>query len=220
MRHEKPEAISMRLKGSSYNEISKRLGVPKSTLSYWFRNLLRSDQITRVNKDIARKVAARNMTIFNKRRSKTARLRWKKIQKESMAELSRLSRKDLFLIGVALYWAEGYKRGNWSVIFCNSDPTMIKLIMRYFREICSVPETKFRVQVQIYKNMSLHRTLKYWSSITQLPLRQFMKPIIQVSRVSKFRRGNTLPYGTIRVRINDVILVNRIKGWISALAKM
>ena len=36
----KEEAIKLRKQGFSYNEIKNKLGVPKSTLSGWFRDIL------------------------------------------------------------------------------------------------------------------------------------------------------------------------------------
>lgn len=47
-------------------------------------------------------------------------------------------------MGAALYWAEGYNASRNAIVFANTDPHMIKLIMLFFREICKVPEGKFR----------------------------------------------------------------------------
>lgn len=122
------------------------------------------------------------------------------------------------MIGVALYWAEGYKRTKDTVVFCNSDPKMIILIMRFFREACDVEENKFRIQVHIHRNISVKKTTKFWSNITKVPICNFRKPLYQISKSSKNKRPkNRLLYGVCRIIIHDVNLVDKIKGWIKGL---
>ena len=209
----------MRIKGFSYNDISVRFHVPKSTLSGWFRGLRMSEDVKRDNINRAKTVWAKNITQYNKKRSVLSRKRWEEIQQSSIQEIGRLSLRELKLIGAALYWAEGYKKTNWNLVFCNSDPAMITLIMRFFTKICEIPRKKIKAQVQIHHNISATAAMNYWSRISGIPKQQFTKPIHQISRSSKLVRKNTLPYGTFRIRINDVTLVNKIKGWIKGLHK-
>lgn len=58
-------ALKLRLDGKSYNEIHAELGVPKSTLSFWFRDLVLSDEARRrlekrVRAGIAKGLVKRN----------------------------------------------------------------------------------------------------------------------------------------------------------------
>jgi len=208
----------MRKNGCSYNQISRNLNIPKSTLSGWFHNMKNFEKIKQRNISQTKKIWAKNIIAFNKSRSKLCRARWQKIQEESAKEIGRLSLRELLLIGAALYWAEGYKKANWSLVFCNSDPEMVKLMTKFFIKLCKIPKDKIKAQVQIHPNISAAEATKHWSSLTHIPIKQFMKPIRQISKSSKFKRGNLLPYGTFRLRINDVKLVNKIKGWIHGLA--
>lgn len=219
MSADKVAAITLRKSGASYNEISKKLKIPKSTLSGWFHNVAFSEKIRDKNVTKLKALLAKNITAHNKKRSLIARERWAKIQTESRAQINNISARELFLVGVALYWAEGYKRTNWNLAFSNSDPDMIKVVMKFFRSVCNVPPEKFRVQMQLYSNLSEIKTKNYWSQVTDIPVSQFTKAIYQISSASKLKRGHTLPNGTIRVRINDVQLVNKIKGWISGLSE-
>ena len=116
--------------------------------------------------------------------------------------------------------AEGSKREKWSVKFTNSDPVIIKLIMRFFREICKVSEDKFRPLVFIHDNCDEVKSLKYWSKIAKVPEEQFWKSQIIRSRSSLGRRPiNRLPYGTLRIAIPDTKLNRRIYGWMLGLSK-
>jgi hypothetical protein len=212
-------AITLRKKGLSYNVISKKIKVPKGTLSYWFKKLKWSEIITKKNIDNARKKWADNLTTYNKKRSLIAREKWSEMQKNARAEISSLSARELKLVGVALYWAGGYKRGNWNVVFCNSDSMMVILMLRFFKRSCNVPDKKIKLQIQIHSIIAAKPALKYWSKITGFSSKHFLKPIYILSRSSKKLRENRLPYGTLRIKINDVKLVNKLKGWIEGLSK-
>jgi hypothetical protein len=195
------------------------LGVAKGTLSYWFKGDKRLSLIKQKLIDKAKRQWAKNITLYNKKRSLLARQKWIETQKIAEQEIGIISKNKLLLIGTALYWSEGYKRGNWSVVFVNADPLMNQLMMRYFREICGVAEDKIRAQVQVHNNISYRKSLDYWSKIIHLPKVRFYRPMIVENKASKLRRRNNLPYGTLRIKINDVNLLNRIKGWINGLTK-
>lgn len=219
MRNDRNKAIAWRRVGHSYNEISSKFKIPKSTLSGWFKKVKGLQAVTVKNIEETKRQWASNITAYNKRRSKQARHNWLIMQKEAASEIKNLSERELKLVGAALYWAEGYRRGNWSVVFCNSDPVMVRLMMEFFLKICRVPKSKIRCQIQIHHNISAPQATAHWQKITKLPSSQFLKPIRQVSRSSKLKRKNNLPYGTLRIKINDVKLVNRIKGWIVGLSR-
>jgi len=217
MRQDKEKAIKLREQGISYNEISRRLSVPKSTLSGWFKKLRSSEHTRQKNINRAKLIWAKNIIAYNKQRSVDSRKRWEQIQKDSIRDIGRLSRRELLLVGAALYWAEGYKKSNWNLVFCNSDPAMIVLIMEFFLKTCEVPPEKIKGQVQIHRNISPEQATAYWSRISGIPNKQFTKPLHQIAKSSKSIRGNTLPYGTFRIKINNVVVLNKIKGWITGL---
>lgn len=219
MRKEREQAIRLRKQGLSYNVISKRFGVPKSTMSTWFKNLVLSSEVKAQNIRRASSVWARNITLYNKRRSQLARQRWVSISSAAQGEIGRLTPRELLLVGAALYWAEGYKKTNWNLAFCNSDPAMVAVMMKFFRFICKIPTDKMRAQMQLYPNISDTAAIKFWARVTGIPKKQFHSSIRLISKSSKLRRGSTLPHGTIRIRINDVTLINKIKGWIAGIAE-
>ena len=219
MRKDKNKAITWRQKGLSYNEISKKLGIPKSTLSGWFKNIKQLQTITVNNISKAKIQWAKNITAYNKQRAQLARRNWTIMRKKAARDIKKMSAKELRLVGTALYWAEGYRRGNWNVIFTNSDPIMIDMMMKFFLQVCKIPKKKIRAQIQTHSNVPIVTATRYWSKIIKMPISQFLKPIKQLSKSSKKLRKNSLPYGTLRIKINDVILVNKIKGWIIGLSK-
>jgi len=218
MRNDKNRAILLRKQGKSYNEIVEILDISKSTLSVWLRNIKMPVDIKRRFWNKTRKKWAVSITKFNKERGKIAKQKAQQIQDLALKDVKKISKQELFLIGIALYWAEGFKKSRWAVVFSNSDPLMIKLMMRFFREICRIKEDKFRAIVQIHPNTTSQKSINYWSKITKISKKQFQKTYSRLTPSSKRKRAfNVLPYGTLRISISDVGTINKIKGWIKGL---
>lgn len=136
-------------------------------------------------------------------------------------EPNKISQKNIHTllnaVGAALYWAEGYNASRHSIIFANTDPRMIKLMMLFFKKVCKVPEAKFRGKVCIHPHLNIKAAERYWSNISKISLKQFNKPLLQVSKASQGKR-DTLPMGTFSILIGDVYTCSRIKGWIDGLS--
>jgi hypothetical protein len=141
MRKDKVEALALRKKGFSYNEISKKLEIPKSTLSYWLSDVVISQE---AKSRIASRVFAgsvKGLIERNKNQTALAKERAEVIRETAKKEVRNLMKSKLFLVGISLYWAEGYKKGaygsKWKAVdFANSDPELVKIMMNFFRKIC------------------------------------------------------------------------------------
>jgi hypothetical protein len=220
MRQEKQKAISLRKKGRSYNEISRILDVSKSTLSLWLKNVKMPPEIEKRFWDKTRKKWSESITAFNKKQGEIAKNLAGKRQRTAAKEIRKLSKRELLLIGVALYWAEGYKKNRWAIHFTNSDPEMIKVMIRFLKEICGVPELGMRAAVQIHPNTTSAKAINYWSKVTGISKKNFCKTYLRVSPSSKGKRPiNTLPYGTLRIGVYNIEIADRIKGWIRGVSK-
>ena len=222
MRKDKDVAIKLRKSGLSYKQISDKTSIPKSTLSYWLRDIKLSKEATNKIKARIHKTSIEALIKRNKQQTVLAKQKAGKIKKRAKKETSKLMSNKLFIIGVSLYWGEGYKKGaygsKWkSVDFANSDPEMIQVILKFFEEICNVKKEKIKIQIIAHKNINPKEALNFWSQLTKIPKKQFFK----ISKPTKYtnakRINNNLPYGTVHIRINDVKLFFRIIGWIEGL---
>ena len=163
-------------------------------------------------------VMKKKLTEYNRIKHEEAILRRRNVFDISSNDIGRLSRRDLKVVGVALYWAEGYKTDlARDVEIVNSDVLMIKLMMRWFREICNVSDNKFKIRIQIHSGLNIKKAIGFWSVNTGIPLNQFTKPYTKISPSSKRRIGNRHPYGVCHIRIADTKLLMKIKGWIKGL---
>jgi len=221
MREDKILAIQMRKQGKTYNEINSLLSVPKSTLSGWFKELKISPIIKMRLWTNSQRKWAQSITNYNKRRALDVFNRNNEIQQRISKEIGKLTKRELMLIGIALYWAEGNRKDRWRIRFSNSDPAIIAIMMDFFRRVCKVKEDRFTAKIHIYPNISERKAKGFWSGVSGIPLRQFRKSLLVISKSSKLRRPpNTLPYGTMHIAISDVNLTNRIRGWILGLSKI
>lgn len=229
MRNDKNKALKLRLKGRSYSEINQIFGIPKSTLSGWFTDLeLPESARERIKKRVYEK-SIKGLIKRNKLQTHLAEKRARELRGNAKKEIGKISRQNLFVIGIALYWAEGYKRpivknGKvktfHSVSLTNSDPYLVKVFLRFLREICRVPEEKITADIRIYQHQNENYLLKFWSKITNIPINSFKKFHYGISKSSQGKRPyNILPYGTIQIKVCNTKLYHKIMGWIEGLSK-
>lgn len=202
-------ACKLRGEGLSYKEIRKKVPVSKSTISRWCNEIeLTLEQKLRLGKkyDTSLKGAK---AVQGKRR-----LEVNNIISKAREEVGSLKPEELKLMGAVLYWAEGNKSHFAGIT--NSDPGIIKVMMRWFREICKVPESKFKAQLHIHSGQDENMMKRFWSSETGIPLSQFCKSFVKKEGTG--HRKNTLYNGTLKINIYDKDLLYKILGWIEGVS--
>ena len=200
-------AVELRKEGLSYKEILRNIKVSKSTLSIWLREVeLTGEQKNRLlsKMDKVRYEVAKRKVADRKKRTEI-------IIEEAKKEIDSLSKDLLFFVGIAIYWAEGAKNQTEAVKFANSDEKMILLIMKWLREICRVPEKKFKVHIHMHTLHVRKDIIKYWSGITGVPTNQFYRPYVKSTSLGQ--RRNILYNGTCSIIIHDKNLFRKILGW-------
>jgi len=219
-------ALRLRLAGKSYNEIHATLGVPKSTLSGWFRHVVLSD--TARSRLIARtRLGSATLIKRNKMQTHEAEQRAREMRASAKKKIPALTKRDLLIIGAVLYWAEGYKRlhvqdgkerMSHTISFVNSDPDMIKTFMRFLREVLEIPVDAIHLTMRLYPHINEENARKYWMKITGLPSSRFHRTTNMISSASKGRRPyNRLSYGTLQVAVYDTAQFHYLLGLIEGV---
>jgi hypothetical protein len=121
--------------------------------------------------------------------------------------------EKLKIAGVMLYWAEGYKKGD-GIDFVNSDPDMVKLFLRFLREVCGIGEKRLRLYLYAFESQNIGRLKQFWNKITQIPISQFSKVYVRKAGADSGKTGRRMPYGVVHIRYYDKKLLNAISGWI------
>lgn len=211
---EREEARSLRKRGDSINDIALKLNVAKGSVSLWVRDIsLTKEQMAKNTARGFSKVAIEKRRIARISKTKKRHL---EVFLTAQKEVTALSQQELWLLGVALYWGEGTKTFKGNVSIANSDPAIIKIMMRFFREILKVSEHRFRCHVHTFEHKNSKLAEAYWSDITGVPLNQFYKTYSKPSVAGKQKR-QTLPYGTVGIYICDTMLQLKMLGWIEGL---
>lgn len=87
--------------------------------------------------------------------------------------------RELFLMGLAVYWAEGSRKSPCNVQVVNMDHRMLQLFARFLREIVRVDESRIRLDVRVYHGFDKDKARRYWCRALDLkPNRVFVCPHI------------------------------------------
>ncbi len=205
-KEKKKQAVSLREKGYSLNEISHILGISKGSASLWLRSTpLDSIASSRIYQRVE---SGRVHAILTRRRKKESFLQ--NIYIESNKEVSSIqySRKLNRLLCALLYWCEGAKTG-YSARFINSDPTLVSTFLKLFRSSFAVDEKKFKACLHLHNYHNEEKQKKFWSHVTGIPLSQFLKTY-QKAHTGK-RKKVDYP-GCISIRYNDGKMLSEIEA--------
>jgi hypothetical protein len=214
---EKQKAIYMRKQGKTYSDILRDVSVAKSTLAIWLKEAKLSIPEKQKFTEAKRLASLRGGQAKKKQRIE----KQNKIILKSKSEIKSLSQRDLFLIGVALYWAEGAKEKEYrpgSIFeFSNMDPKMIQVFLIWLKKACKIDENMLIFNIFLHQThkVRLEEIRKYWSKITGFPVEKFTSVYWKRNKV-KTNRKNTGEkyYGVLKIKVRRSSgLVRRITGW-------
>lgn len=161
---EKAEARRLRADAWTLQEIADELGVSKSSVSIWVRDV---DFIPRR----PRRARRRGPNKLQRRKEEEVR----RLRAEGRERIGRLSERDLLIAGVSLYAGEGSKTDG-AVTFANTNPRMIALFCTWLRAFFTIDESRLRGRVYLHEGLDLDRAVNFWSRVSGIPSSQFRKP--------------------------------------------
>ena len=191
-RLERQEAITLRNRGLSYSQIKNKLGINKSTLSYWLRDMpLSKGRIRELqfNEAVIEKIRA---TKLKKRETRLSA-----VLDRFRENLGDFSDREILISGFFLYWAEGGKTRPYTVVLANTDPAMIRFYLRWLT-ILGAPVEKSVIRLHLYSDMDVEKEMRYWSKVLDVPKNRFRKPYIKKSKFSSLT-FSTFGHGTCNV---------------------
>jgi transposase len=206
-------ARALRTSGMSYPQIAAELGVSKSSVSLWVRDLPHPPRDMKAGE--AKRLAG-HRAYFARRRAEAAEERL--VDKLVWADaIGSLSDHELTLVGAALYWAEGSKAKEWRpgecVRFTNSDPAMI-LVFLHFLQLLEVDPSRLRFAVQIHERADVVSAEAFWRELVGGPSAVFGKTSLKRHNPLTTRVNTGEAYrGCLRVSVlRSAMLYRRIEG--------
>ncbi|MFI6689820.1 hypothetical protein [Streptomyces sp. NPDC050485] len=184
-------ARELRKEGMTYDQIQVELGCSKSSISLWVRDLPKpeprytdEEQRTLMNEGLARLRSAQDA---ERQAAKRA----------ARDEIGRLSDRELFIAGVALYWAEGAKdktyRRSEQLQFINSDPNVIKLYLRWL-ELLGVSRERMRFRVSIHESANVAEAEQFWADLAGVDASTFQRATLKRHNPRTTRKNVTEAY--------------------------
>ena len=152
-------ARELRAGGRTLADIAELLGVAKSSVSVWVRDVPfepppgRSPAVRRPHPQHVAKLA--------------------EIDACDRAGADRIGvlGDDAFLAaGTALYAGEGAKG---AVLFANTNPEMISFFCAWLRRFFTIDESRLRMRIYLHEGLDLDAAERFWSGVTGIPRSQF-----------------------------------------------
>lgn len=210
----------LRGKGFSLNQIAEKTKVPKSTVRTWIQDVLLSENQKKFLKQRTQNALQNGRIKFQKLNKEKREIHGNYLFKEGIGEIGGLNNRDLFLSGISLYWAEGFKNKHEHRLgFCNTDPFMIKFYIYWLEKCLGVNKNKIvaRLALNVSYKDKTEEIQAYWANMIGIDLSQFTKPFYQTSKWKKKYNVDNY-HGVLRIHVKgslDHLL--KMKGWIEGM---
>jgi len=211
-------ARELRGRGLDYEEIATELGVSKSSISLWVRDMPTPPHLTyqesrkRSAEGVRRYWAAERPVREAARQATIA---------AATAEIGPLSDRELLITGAVAYWCEGLKgkprRPSDRVVFVNSDPALISFFLR-FLDGAGIERDRVTYRVHIHETADASAAQRFWLGVTAASPAQFRKTSLKRHNPKTVRKKVSDDYhGCLRIEVvRSAQLYQKIEGWARA----
>jgi hypothetical protein len=194
---DKEKALALRQKGHSYSMIKTELGISKSTLSGWLKDLpLSEKRISELQCNSEIRIEKNRITKKNK----------KDARRESVYEKVSFdienSKDPEFVAGFYLYWGEGTKSAEYSIAITNTDPAIVKCFIDWLSKFGIKPE-RLKIKLHIYSDQNEGELKIFWSKVTGIPIANYYKSYQKNSSLMSKTYKGMFAYGTCSVMYHE-----------------
>ncbi|KES06123.1 hypothetical protein BU52_15415 [Streptomyces toyocaensis] len=205
-------ARDLRLQGWTYDQIQVELGCSKSSISLWVRDLPKPER--KRTREEASAIARRGWEATLRRREEERQ----RTKATAAGEIGTLTDRELFIAGVALYWAEGAKDKPYArrenVQFVNSDPGVIHVYLAWL-DLLGVERSRLRYRVMIHETADVEGAERHWAGLLGIDVALLQKTTIKKHNPKTVRKNVGDDYrGCLVVSVlRGAELYRRIEGW-------
>ncbi len=212
------KARELREQGLDYKRIAAELGVSKSSISLWVRDLPRPE---RLSYEECRKRAAEGVRRYWETERPVREAERQAAGAAAAAQIGPLNDREILIAGAIAYWCEGTKnkpyRRNDRVVFMNSDPALVGLFLR-FLEVAEIGHDRLIYQVHIHESADVGAAHRFWLNVTGADPAQFRRPTLKRHRPTTTLKNTGDDYhGCLRLEVRrSTSLYRNIEGWAAA----
>ena len=215
MRVDKEEAFNLRRIGLSYRDIQKSLGVSRSTLCDWFKNVEWSKHIK--SKNVTENSSANKEKLLFMQKSRVLKLKalYEDTEKTAIEQFNRFKNDTLFIAGLMIYAGEGDKRSPNNSRISNSDFYIHKIFIKFSEKYLNIPKENIKISLIIYPDLNINSCINKWSDELEIPKQNFYKTqIIQ----GKDKRHKLLNGTGMSIISSRVVVKKKILKWLELVS--
>jgi hypothetical protein len=175
---ERARARELRAQAWTMPEIAEHLGVSKSSVSLWTRDVEFDPSVRRSTRTDRRPRGSDHPL----RRRKLAEI--EAFDAIGRHRFTALSDRELLIAGVALYAGEGAKTDG-TVSMANTNPELLRFFVTWLRTCFTVDEARLRAKLYLHEGLDLERSTVFWSRVVEVPTERFGKPYRAVVDASR-----------------------------------
>jgi transcriptional regulator with XRE-family HTH domain len=216
---QRAKARELRAQGMDYEEIATALGVAKSSVSLWVRDLPRPARLSYAE---CRKRSAEGAQRYWAAERGVRAARRAADRAAAAAQIGDLTDRELLIAGAIAYWCEGTKskphRRHERVVFTNSDPSLIRIFLRFLEATGTAVENLI-FRVHIHESADARSAGLFWLKVTGAQPEQFRTPALKRHNPKTVRKNVGEDYhGCLRIDVRRSSgLYRRIEGWADAI---
>jgi transcriptional regulator with XRE-family HTH domain len=217
---EMQEAIRLRQQdGLPIREIAKKLGVAKSSVSLWVRDVELSPQQKEVL--LGKNPVYNRQLEGGKARKEASRKEREKFQEEGRDLVKERTSQTMLALCAGLYWGEGSKNKNVLSI-TNTDPQLLLTFISFLKQYFDVQPDQIAISIQLQASneKTLEEVEKYWLETLSLPSESLRKSMRKASPTRVWQKNSKYPNGICRLTICKTQLVQQVFGVIKELANV
>lgn len=202
-------AIELRQQGKSYREIEHDLGIARSTLSTWLRNIEISVEQRKKLHEKWRQGVERGRQLGSKTNMLAKRQRLANIDSTVKRDLlnRQFTDKELEMLFIGLYLGDGFKIEG-RVGLGNADPGIVLMFVVLIELLYGIPRNKLKVQIFARVDQDENELIRYWGNFLSLRSNQFYKT--QFDSRTSAKTTNPGYQGVCAVSVNNTLLQRRI----------
>ena len=211
-------ARELRTQGLDYEEIAGALGVSKSSVSLWVRDMPRPP---RLSYEECCKRSAEGSRLYWAAERPAREAKREAARAAAAAEICELSEREILIAGAIAYWCEGTKskpqKLRERVLFINSDPGLIRFFLR-FLAAAGIQQAQLRFRVYIHETANVAAAERFWARVTDSDPEDFYKAVLKRHNPRTIRKNVGDDYhGCLRIDVlHSAGLYRRIEGWARA----
>lgn len=218
----KEKVTALRRRGLSYSEIKSQFPVSKSTLSTWLKNI----KMSGIRQRELRRRSIRGLLKGAEQKKMRRISETNIIHSSAMQDIKIISKKELWLMGIVLYWACGLEekdhRTGLGVRLSSSNASIIKLFLEWLGQIGNIKKREIGFDLYLHESRKGMRDeiISYWAKATGFPRTHFPHVYFQKNKIKQKSTLNKIHHGLIRIRVKKSSLLSRqIAGWILGIKK-